>query len=547
MSHLLKQTSKLSTLRAARAIYFIVAGLAIKQSLILFSYEWPPQALMHTPYRGWVWYDRVFVGLAYLFTVLRYSHGISLLCAYEQEQIEASALPSRSLVFQLFVFVSCMGIFLFLLADTVASNFRNYLLFVLIMMVFDVGFILKSKVVRKPYKFLQRWKETVRGYAAHAALQWLVSDLVLAAICGIFLLFWHYGLLQSTRSPEIFAAVLFVAAFLDYIMNREFYFGGRQDRKKYKIVFVCSPLRGSGAKGEVAQNIRKAQKYCEELMIKEKRVIPLAPHCFYPYFLNDENPEHRMRTRECALAFLHACDAMYVYYPKGSDGKCDKTKLSDGMQYQLDVAQQLGLEIQDRLQVGLAELPVDWNPAWHESGFYENDDNQPMMDISWPRKRVYVCTELRGQEFTGPQDETIRDKEERQKRILKENIRLTLYNCYRLTTADAKSKPEAAFAPQAYYPYFWDISPSANDFEDRWEAFFRRAMDQVKVCDAVYFYTKSGVPEDGDLSTGMKQIQTMARSLGIEIQHRKAKDPPAVWNPCLPSSLHADPALPQES
>jgi hypothetical protein len=62
-----------------------------------------------------------------------------------------------------------------------------------------------------------------------------------------------------------------------------------------------------------------------------------------------------------------------------------------------------------------------------------------------------------------------------------------------------------SFAPQAYYPYFWDILSAAEEEGPRWEAFFERALDLVKVCDAVYFYTTSGIPEDGDLSEGIEK------------------------------------------
>jgi hypothetical protein len=82
---------------------------------------------------------------------------------------------------------------------------------------------------------------------------------------------------------------------------------------------------------------------------------------------------------------------------------------------------------------------------------------------------------------------------------------LALYYCYKLTKGDAEHEPEAAFAPQAYYAYFWDILSAAEEEGPRWEAFFERALDLVKVCDAVYFYTTSGIPEDGDLSEGIKK------------------------------------------
>ena len=115
-----------------------------------------------------------------------------------------------------------------------------------------------------------------------------------------------------------------------------------------------------------------------------------------------------------------------------------------------------------------------------------------------------------GKEFSsnrsGEKTKEERQKEiEKQKQILRTNISLALYYCYKLTKGDAEHEPEAASAPHTYYPYFWDILSAAEEEGPRWEAFFERALDLVKVCDAVYFYTTSGIPEDGDLSEGIEK------------------------------------------
>lgn len=115
----------------------------------------------------------------------------------------------------------------------------------------------------------------------------------------------------------MFLAVLLIAfSVVDYWWNSDFYFGGRYDRRSQKFVFVCSPLRGV----EYETNIRRVQWYCKSLMEEihrfGKKIVPFASHAFFPYFLDDNVPLDRILDRKCALAFLAACDAIYVYVPQ---------------------------------------------------------------------------------------------------------------------------------------------------------------------------------------------------------------------------------------
>src|SRR5437667_12354525 len=120
MSHLRKRASKLATLDAARTVYFIIVGLAIKQSLGLFSHEWPSSTIRDAP-AYWTFFDRLLVGLGYLVTVLRFSHGVSQLHGYEKERIETSGLPSSARVLGLSAFLVLLGIIFYLMADNITQ------------------------------------------------------------------------------------------------------------------------------------------------------------------------------------------------------------------------------------------------------------------------------------------------------------------------------------------------------------------------------------------------------------------------------------------
>jgi hypothetical protein len=98
-----KLTSRLSTLDAARTVFFIVVGLAIKQSLGLFAHTWPSKDFPNAP--QWPVGARALIAAGYLATVIRFSHGVTLLYGHEKERVENSHLPSASKISLLSLFL----------------------------------------------------------------------------------------------------------------------------------------------------------------------------------------------------------------------------------------------------------------------------------------------------------------------------------------------------------------------------------------------------------------------------------------------------------
>lgn len=540
-----RQTSKLSTLEAARAIYFIIAGLAIRQSLGIFAHSWQQDGTTGSA-NLWGWDERLLVGIGYLITVLRFSHGISLLHGHEKERIENSTLPSSRRISLLSLFLVLIAIFLYMMADNIAQ-FRAYVVFASIVLITDLAYILASGVVRYPIiRPLRVWGQTSDGYPARAALQWMVSDLILLALCCLLL--FHPSLTKG-QHEQFFGSVLIAAGLFDYYMNRSLYFGSKEDKRKHKFVFVCSPLSSNGEEG-IKSNINRAQAYCHSLMkecapVSGKEITPYASHCFYTYFLDDTDAEDRIIGRECAISYLHVCDAIYVYVPY-SQGLLRKypnlrNTISSGMQHEIQEAKQLGLEItyKDLDE----ELPVNWKqPYWSSPKIKvlhrklantESDDekSEAIYEGRKLRKRVYVCTMLRGIGF----DEL--NPEEKAGR-LKENIRKTLWRCYQLAKegkdGDVKLAP---FAPQAFFPYFWKFISNGKIDEGKWNDWFKRSIEVLKVCDSVYIYTTDGLPQTAkNISDGMREVIERAEHLGLDIKYLKETAVPAIgdWEPALP-------------
>ena len=79
------------------------------------------------------------------------------------------------------------------------------------------------------------------------------------------------------------------------------------------FIYVCSPFRGS-----VKHNIEQARKYCRQ--VSELGKIPIAPHLYFPQFLNDADPVERTRGISFGIALMLFCDEVWVFGDVISEG-----------------------------------------------------------------------------------------------------------------------------------------------------------------------------------------------------------------------------------
>jgi hypothetical protein len=425
MSAQKKQTFKLSTLDGAQRIYYIVAGLAIRESLSVLgggTASTASQAFAGIPHftlARWI------VGLGYLTTVLRFSHGIALLHGYETERVKSSAFPSASSgrLLTLALFMAVLSILLYLMAVNI-FDLRRYLLLALAVLVLDLLYVLRSGVVRGISRGVFRlWRETQSGFPARAAVQWVFSDISLCVITILlaWATFYFYKVsgplstIQNLSYPAftlllmaLYGLLLLAASLFDYIGNSAFYFGGKPARQNRRFVFICSPLRG-----EREENIRCAQWYCKQLIespasIFGSELTPFAPHAFFTYFLNDDVDRERLLGRRCALAFLAACDVVYVYVPylenrtitrRFRKRTANEADVSSGMKAEIEDAKQMGLDIRYRERIS---PPSEWRPSM--PGAIPNRDDETKVNsklVDEPLRRVFVCTPLQGNNWTG--------------------------------------------------------------------------------------------------------------------------------------------------
>lgn len=100
-------------------------------------------------------------------------------------------------------------------------------------------------------------------------------------------------------------------------------------KAKYRpFVFICSPYAG-----DTGHNVECARRYCGFAV--SKGCIPIAPHVYFPQFLNDADQEQRDLGLFMGMVLMGRCKEVWVF---GST-------VSRGMAVEIEKAQQRGIPI----------------------------------------------------------------------------------------------------------------------------------------------------------------------------------------------------------
>lgn len=73
-----------------------------------------------------------------------------------------------------------------------------------------------------------------------------------------------------------------------------------------KKIFICSPYRGN-----IENNISKAKQYCKKAI--EEGYIPIAPHLYFPLFLDDKKENERCIGIDLGIELLKECFEIWVF------------------------------------------------------------------------------------------------------------------------------------------------------------------------------------------------------------------------------------------
>ena len=80
----------------------------------------------------------------------------------------------------------------------------------------------------------------------------------------------------------------------------------RQARAYRPMAYICSPLSG-----DIAANQEKARRYCRFAV--DSGYIPLAPHLYFPQFMDDRNRAERDLALFMNLVLLSKCAELWVF------------------------------------------------------------------------------------------------------------------------------------------------------------------------------------------------------------------------------------------
>ena len=99
--------------------------------------------------------------------------------------------------------------------------------------------------------------------------------------------------------------------------------------KDQKHVYICSPFRPIStnpilAANELIDNLKLAKDACTFATLRGCE--PIAPHLYYPQFLNDDDEYERALGMELGLKALRACDELWIISPRISSGMSAEIK-----------------------------------------------------------------------------------------------------------------------------------------------------------------------------------------------------------------------------
>ena len=105
---------------------------------------------------------------------------------------------------------------------------------------------------------------------------------------------------------------------MDEILKKE------KERFKHPWVYICSPYRG-----DVQKNTAVACKVCR--IATTNGLVPIAPHLYFPRFLDDDNWYERDVGLKMGVALLKRCTEMWII----------GTKVSEGMEFEIERAKKM--------------------------------------------------------------------------------------------------------------------------------------------------------------------------------------------------------------
>ena len=124
-------------------------------------------------------------------------------------------------------------------------------------------------------------------------------------------------------------------------------------------IFICSPYQGN-----IEENKKKAAYYAK--IVAKAGNVPIAPHIYFPTFLDEKNPNERMTGIAMGLELMDICDEVYVF----------GFEITEGMKFELDHAKETRKPVRlydtDFNPVNVRTIPVDERADARYKGIIRN-------------------------------------------------------------------------------------------------------------------------------------------------------------------------------
>lgn len=120
----------------------------------------------------------------------------------------------------------------------------------------------------------------------------------------------------------------------------------RKDDFIMKKIFLCSPFRG-----DIEANTAKVRFYAT--IIVKAGSVPIAPHLYFPQFLDENSQSERLTGIEMGLELMDDCDEVRVY----------GFNITEGMKFELNHAREKRIPVrlndEEMNPVNIRTLPID--------------------------------------------------------------------------------------------------------------------------------------------------------------------------------------------
>ncbi len=91
------------------------------------------------------------------------------------------------------------------------------------------------------------------------------------------------------------------------------------------IVYVCSPYAG-----DIENNTANARRFCRFAV--DSGSIPIAPHLFFPQFMDDSNEHERELSMFMNIALMSKCAEVWVFGEHISKGMAAEIRIAEEKQ-----------------------------------------------------------------------------------------------------------------------------------------------------------------------------------------------------------------------